>query len=151
MIRARLKPSCLLAAALLLVHAGAGATILPLDIPFEAKLALLSLVAFSLVRLVRHHALLRTPTAIVEIEVHDQARAAVRAGAGRWLDATILGTTCVTPMLTAINLKIEGKRLPVHTLLVADNVDAEAFRAIRVKLRWARPAAETAARGKSEA
>jgi hypothetical protein len=71
--------------------------------------------------------------------VHDQERAAVRMRASAWHEAAVLRTSCVTPALTVINLRVEGARTPRHVLLISDNIRADDFRRIRVLLRWAKP------------
>jgi toxin CptA len=139
MVRVQIRPSRLLAMTFALVHIGASVTVLPLDVPLEAKLALFILIAASLTQSLWHHAVLRARASIIELEVHDQERAAVRTRTGEWVDANILGTSCVTPALTVINLRVENARIPRHVLLISDNIRADDFRRIRVLLRWARP------------
>lgn len=139
MVRTPLHPSRLLCAAFVIVHSSAAATLLPLDLPLEAKLLLAATIAVSFVQTLRRYALLRAKRSIVEIEIRDQANAAMRRRSGEWLEAAVLGTSCVTPSLTVINLRVEGRRAANHVLLVRDNVDAGDFRKIRVLLRWARP------------
>ena len=138
MVRAPLRPSRLLATVLVLAHAAAVATVFPLQIPLEWKAALLVAIATSLVRSLRRDALLRSPHAIVELEVSNRERASMRTRSGEWRSARILGTSCVTSVLTTLNLRVEGFRTTRHVLLVGDNVDPEDFRKIRVLLRWAR-------------
>jgi toxin CptA len=138
MPRASLRPSRLLGAVLVLTHAAAVAILFPLQITPEWKGPLLAAIAASLAHALRRCALLRSGDAIVEIEVSDRERASICTRSGDWHPARILGTSCVTPALTAINLRVEGLRMPRHVLLVRDNVDAEDFRKVRVLLRWAR-------------
>ena len=134
-----IRPSRLLAAAFALAHTAAAATVFPLEMPFEWKAALLAAVLASLVRCVGRHARLRGRRAIVELEIKDRETATITLRSGERLDARILGTSCVTPMLTTINLKAQGHRIAKHVLLVADSVAPEDFRKVRVLLRWARP------------
>jgi toxin CptA len=139
MVRAQLHPSRLLAASLLLVHLAAATTVLPLDVSPELKTSLLALVAASFAHTLRLHALLRSRHSIVELEIHDSERAAVRIRMAEWCDAKILGTSCVTPSLTTLNMRVIGSRTARHVMLLPDNVDPEEFRKIRVVLRWSRP------------
>jgi toxin CptA len=139
MVRVQLKRSRLLAVSLTLTHCAAAATVFPLDAGIQAKAALIASVIVSLVRVLYRHALLRSPRSVVELEIHDQEKAAIRTRRTAWRDARILSTSCVTPSLTVLNLRTEDTRPAQHVLLVRDNVDEEAFRRIRVLLRWARP------------
>ena len=139
MVRASLRPSVLLATAFILVHVGAGATLVPLDVALEWKVALLAALLASLAHSLLHHAFRRGADAIVELEVSNKEHASIRTRSGKWIDARILGTTCVTRALTTLNLRVDGVRAPRHVLLVRDNVDADDFRKVRVVLRWARP------------
>jgi toxin CptA len=142
MIRTRLKPSRLLTAVLTLVHCATAATVFPLDLGFEAKAALIATVLVSLAYALYRHAVLRSRRSIVELEIRDRENAAIRTRREDWRGARILPTSCVTPSLTVLNLRVGGGRFPQHVLLVSDNIDREDFRRIRVLLRWARPAAE---------
>ena len=144
MVRATLKPSRTIAVALVLAHALAATTVMPLELSLSAKAALILVLGLSMFHAIYRHALLRTTRAVVAIEVKDQCTAVVEGRDGSWRDARILGSTYVTPRLTVINLKVSGERLARHVVLVPDNVDAADFRNLRVLLRWLRPAAEAA-------
>ena len=61
---------------------------------------------------------------------------------GESVRATVLGTSYVSASLTVLNLKLAGRRVVEHILIVPDNVDPEAFRELRVLLRWRPRAAE---------
>lgn len=50
--------------------------------------------------------------------------------------ATILPSSFVTPDLTVLNCSLAGKRLQYHLVILPDAVDADAFRRMRVWLRW---------------
>ena len=141
MVRTHLKPSRLIAVIFTLVHSAAAATVFPLDTGIEAKAALIALVIASLIHTICGYALLRSNRSIAELEIHDREKAAVRTRATDWRDARILCTSCVTPSLTVLNLRVEGSRFARHVLLVSDNVAAEDHRKMRVLLRWARPKA----------
>jgi toxin CptA len=139
MVRANVRPSRLLAVVFTLIHSATAATVLPLDVAIEAKAVLLALVIASLVHTLYRHALQRSDRSIIELEIQDRERAAVKTRGAEWRDARILCTSCVTPSVTVLNLRVERSRVAQHVLLVRDNVDAADFRRIRVLLRWARP------------
>ena len=56
-----------------------------------------------------------------------------------WRDAEVLGSTFVTPWLTVLNLRSPEQRLARHVVILPDAVDRDAFRRLRVWLRWGQP------------
>jgi toxin CptA len=137
MLRVTLKPSRSLAAVLIVAHVAAGATLWPLDVPAWGKLSLAALMAMSLAFTVRRHALLASAASVRSIEIHEEDRAAVHTRAGGWQEARVLGTTYVSPLLTVLNFRVAGRVFAQHAVIVPDNVDGDAFRRLRVLLRWA--------------
>ena len=144
MLRAHLKPSRRIGAALAVCHATAVAAVLPLDVPLSLRAALALAVAASAVHSVRRHALLRAKRSVLAIEVRDRHTVAVQGRDGTWLDARILGTSYVTAALTVLNLRVAGERLLRHVVLVPDNTDRDEFRRLRVLLRWSRASSHDA-------
>ena len=144
MVRARITTSIVLAATFIAVHAAAAATLIPLGVAIELKLGATAAIATSLASSLWRYALVRAASSVVAIEVNDRGSAAVLARSGDWQNVEILGTTYVTPSLTVVNVRPIDRVRTRHVLLVADNIDAEDFRAIRVLLRWARPDPEPA-------
>ena len=136
MVRVTLKPSRQLAIVVTGVHLGAIAALYPLDLALWAKLVIAIPVGISLVTTLCRHALLAGRSALVAVELHELDHAAVRTRDGIWHDARILETTYVSPILSVLNLRIPGRLLPCHILIVPDNVDPEDFRGLRVRLRW---------------
>jgi hypothetical protein len=139
MVRVRLKASWYLAASFTVVHLAVGATLVPLELALGLKLALAALVAVSLAHALWRHAFLRGARAITAVEITDNATGAALDRSTGWHDVQILGTSCVTPWLTVLNLA-QARRRPQHVLIVPDNADAEDFRNARVLLRWMRHA-----------
>jgi toxin CptA len=137
MLRVALTSSRWLAAALIVSHAAAAATLAPLDLPLWAKLGLALLIAASLAHALYRHAFLASRESCTALEVREADQAAVHTRARGWQDARILGTTYVSPVLTVVNLRLTGFVFAKHVVIVADNVDGETFRRLRVKLRWA--------------
>lgn len=136
MVRVTLKPSRQLAIALTGAHLGAAATLFPLDIFLWTKLGFAMVVAISLAATIRRHALLASRTAVVAVELHELDRAVLQTRNGLWHDARLLETTYVSPFLSVLNLRITGRLVPRHMLIVKDNVDPEDFRRLRAWLRW---------------
>lgn len=55
---------------------------------------------------------------------------------GRQVEVMVLASSFVTAYLTILNLRDLESGRQVHLLLLPDNTDAEAFRQLRVWLRW---------------
>lgn len=136
MVRVSLKPSRYILAALVTVHTAAAVVVWPLQIPGVAKATLVAFVVASFARSLWRNALLKTRGAIVAIALEDSQNVSVRTREGPWREARILGTSYVSPRLTALNLRVEGLTLVRHVVMVPDNVDSEDFRQLRVMLRW---------------
>jgi len=136
MLRITLKPSLYLALALTGAHSAAALVLLPLAVPTWAKPVLLALIAASLARALLRHACLRTPGALVVIELGENDSANVRNRDGEWQQARILPTTYVSPVLSVINVRVPPRTRARHMVIAADSLDAEAFRRLRVWLRW---------------
>ncbi len=55
---------------------------------------------------------------------------------GSQVEVMVLASSFVTAYLTILNLRDLQTNRRVHLLLLPDNTDAEAFRQLRVWLRW---------------
>jgi toxin CptA len=143
MFRITLGSSRLLALALAAAHAAAAIALVPLDFPAWAKVLVVLLVAASLVHALRRHAWLSSAASVKAIELHEHDRVTLEVGDGTRHAARVLGTTYVTPRLCVMNLRIAERLFVRHAVIVADNVDPEDFRRLRVWLRWGcRPEAD---------
>ena len=136
MLRITFRASRRLAAILVAVHVAAGATSMPLDVPLEIKLALAAAIVASLVHALWRYASLSSRSALVALELRDGGQTHVQTRDGEWHHARILGTSYVSPLLTVLNLKIDGRLLARHLVIASDMLDIEDFRALRVILRW---------------
>ena len=136
MLRVTLRPSFSLAAVLTVAHAAAGATLVPLQLPGWTKGVLALAVAASFVHALLHHALLRSPRSLRAIELREEYEAAVQTRDGNWHEAQVLGTTYVSPLLSVVNLRVQGRILAQHMLIVPDNANPDHYRQLRVWLRW---------------
>jgi hypothetical protein len=105
-------------------------------IPTALMVALAACIAASLVRSLRRHAWLVAPSSIVSVTVLDDSTVVVDRRRGAQRTAEVLGTSYVSSILTVLNLKIVGRRAVEHVLVVPDNIEPEAFRQLRVVLRW---------------
>ena len=138
MTRFAVRPSRYLTIVLSIAHVAAAVLVLELQLPVAVMMFHCAVITASFAHALLHHALWRTPDAIVAARLADATEASLKRRDGRVIDADILGTTYVTPSLTVLNVRERGARAARHIVLVPDNIDAEAFRRLRVLLRWSR-------------
>jgi toxin CptA len=141
-LRIAIGPSHLLAAVLGIAHIAALVVTVVVVLPTWVKsliaMALVTSGTWSILRL----ALQRGPSAIVELEVEAGGRISCRTRDGRWREGQVLSSSFVSPWLTVLNLRMAGSIGAKHLVILPDNVEKDAFRRIRVLLKWARPASE---------
>jgi len=140
-LRVRLGPSRWLAAAVLAGHAAAlAAAAAALPVPAAGIVA--AGLALSAVEHVRR-ALLRSPLAIAEFELEADGRVAVAEPAGHWAAARVLDAAVPAPWLAVVVLRdaLDRRRTAI---VLPDAVEADAFRRLRVWLRWRPPPAAVA-------
>lgn len=132
----QLQPSRLLAAILIIAHVTALCLLLtlPLDAGLLAGATLL--LVFSADFSISRHALLRHARSVVRLELTDREHLRWQTRAGSWQSGRILGSSTVAPWLTVLNVRCDGRRWPLHVVLLTDSLDAAAFRRLRVWLRW---------------
>lgn len=138
-----LRRSWWLAGALLTAHGAAIAAVavLPIGLPAQAGLVL-SLAASGILCILKH-ALLRLPDSIVALELHEDGTCAITGRAGDEWKGKILGDSYVSSFLTLIRYRVTGRRRTRSIAILPDAVDAEAYRRIRVGLRWKVPGDES--------
>ncbi|MBY0578396.1 MAG: hypothetical protein K2P57_05050 [Burkholderiales bacterium] len=128
MIAVALKPSMRLALLLVAVHLGAILFML------QVSYLLAALLAFSMAYSVMHYALLSLSGSIVALRIGKKTCTVFTRG-GDESNCTLQGSTYVSPWLTVLNLKGAG-RLAKTAVILPDAIDGEAFRQLRVWLRW---------------
>lgn len=138
-----LRPSYRLAAILLAVHAAVAGLLMTLPLPSWLTLSAALLLLASVMHTVHRHALLRGGQAVTTLTFSDRETLRVSLRDGSSHVGRVLGSSTVGTMLTVLNLALDGRRLPVHVVLLGDSLSADDFRRLRVWLRWGpRPAAE---------
>ena len=131
-----LQPSRYLALILGFAHVATAGLLWPLALPVAVKLAGVAILAISLVFNLRHYALLRAARAVVAFELSDEMACTLETRRGERIGGALLGSSFVAPYLTVLNLKPEGKFFTRSVVILADAIDAEEFRQLRVLLRW---------------
>lgn len=105
-------------------------------VPWWLFFAALFLLAGSLIFYVRREGWRLAPAAVVSFTTYPDCRCEFQTRDGTVHEAELLGSSFVAPYLTVLNLKPVGSILARHAVIVPDNVDAEAFRKLRVLLKW---------------
>ena len=131
----RIKPSPLLATALLLAHGAAIAcavVFLPgWSLPGMAAACIAASLVFHLCR----DALQLSGQAVTELILKEDARCELTLRNGETLTGTIEGSTFVAPLLTVINVRPDGQGRRRVAILVPDSAPAQDLRRVRVWLR----------------
>jgi hypothetical protein len=147
--RIEIKTSATLAIGLCLAHLGAAAAICSAALPLQVKGGLAFAIGASLGWSLFSRAALRAAESVVALEITAAGRLSLLTRRGTWHACELLGTSYVSPRLTILNLRREGRRLARHVVLVPGNVGAPDFRRLRTWLRWAprpiSPPSDTAA------
>lgn len=137
MLKLSIGRSGYLAGLLLLAHAGAMALLWPLAMPAWGKAVVILAMIASLVFFLAHVALLRTPEAVVAIEIKEGGEIVIQTRRGEWRACRLSSGSYVSPWLTILVLAQDNRRSAHYVVITPDNVDAEDFRRLRVWLRWA--------------
>ena len=124
------------------MSSGALAYVLLFILSWPLKLMLSFLIIGSTIYTLFCHCLRLLPWSIVMIKVNIKNQIQLIRQDGQELDVTVLGNTLVTPYLTVLNCRCNQAELlqllfPPRIVIFSDGVDAEAYRRLRVFLRWA--------------
>ncbi len=130
-----LKPSKTLTIILCAAHFGTIILWWQLSISVDFKLLGTAIFLISWILYVRHHALLISPKSIIAFELNNAMECTLKTRQGKHITCAILGSTFVSPYLVVLNLKPLKGSVQSVTIL-ADAIDAELFRQLRVLLRW---------------
>ena len=132
----RLKPSIRLAVILSFAHFAVIGMLWSLVLPTAVKLIGTIIFVVSLIYYLRYYALLRSPGSAVVFELSEEMSCALETRRGGRIICTLLGSSFVAPYLTVLNLKPSAGFFTRSVVILADGIDAEQFRQLRVLLRW---------------
>lgn len=131
----KLGRSVYLAVMLVLAH-GAVLVLLPLlELPLWSRLALAVTVAFSLAYFLWRDAWLAAPDSCTELVVSKEGIMLTLRN-GVQLRGRISASSLVTPYLTVLNLSLSQRRGMHSVLILPDSMAKDAFRQLRVWLKW---------------
>ena len=135
-LRIAIGPSRILAAALAIAHLAALGVTLVVTLPAWASLLIAATIMASCASSILRLALQRSSNAIVELEAGEGARVSCRTRDSQWREGQALSSSFISPWLTVLNLRVAGAARARHLVILPDNVETEAFRRLRVLLRW---------------
>lgn len=146
-VHLELRPSAMLARAILLSVLVSLFVLLFLPLPVSLRLLTAVLVLLAARRAYRRHAVPALPDAIVRLSLTPESGLQAMLQDGRTMQVTVCDDSLVTATVTVLNLRSveDGRRYAL--LLLRDNVDADAFRRLRVWLKWGRRPEERPASG----
>ena len=135
-----LQPSTTLAVLLLSVGLAACLILLCMPVALWIKTTAILLISLATIWHMAQYALLLLPGSIIKLELTTRAEFFVTQRDGQKIKAEVLTTSFVAWYLVMLNLKFPASRLARHVVLIPDMLDSEAFRRLRVWLRWGHPA-----------
>ena len=117
-------------------HGAAIAMIALVSLPLWLQLIALAALVLSLMFYVRQYALLRSPNAVVAIDIASDDALSIQTRSGGRIECKVLGSTYVTAFLAVLNLREKDSGAVRRAVILSDSVDKEDFRKLRVWLRW---------------
>lgn len=135
-IRIRLRASLQLAILLTAAHAAAIASLWPLAVTPSIKFALGAIALTSCGFFLLRDALLRFSGSVIVIELAEEGACVLTDRAGRERKGAVLGDSFVSSFLTVLHCRLVGQRHGRSVVIFPDAVEEDAFRRLRVWLRW---------------
>jgi toxin CptA len=134
-LRLDIRPSSLLAGALVLAH-GLALAAAWISLNGWAQYLVWGAILASLA-----HALLRAMHPALSLELHEDGRASWRNRDGTWHEGRLGSSHFVSAALAVLELEPTGRQRK-RVILAADSVSSEDFRRLKVWLRWRRSPAQ---------
>jgi toxin CptA len=135
------KPSIVLTLIIGAIGLGAGAILILPTLIWQIKLilgiAILSAVIYSICQ----YGLLLLPSSCLALNISSSNQVHLVYRNGKVLSVEVCRDSVVTPYLTVVNCKVQDANIfsrlfPPHLMILPDMLEAEAFRQLRVWLRW---------------
>jgi toxin CptA len=132
----KLQPSRKLGILLSMAHCTAAGVFWPLTLPAVVKILVTLLLASSLCFYLWRYVWLISPQAIVSLRLTEKNHCRAWMLSNNYIDYRIDGDTFVAPYMTVLCLKVNQAAGRRTIVILPDAIDAEAFRQLRVWLRW---------------
>lgn len=137
-IRLDFKPSRLLGGVLAMAGTGTCAILILMPIDSTLKLIFGLMILLATGYHLLDKSLLRLPWSCTGLVLNTQGELTVSTRTDAEQKITVLPSSFIASYLTVLNYQVEGRYRRRSILLLSDNVDADAFRQLRVWLRWGR-------------
>lgn len=123
------------------ISLGAIAILIPLALVWQIKLLMSIAILSTALYAICLHGLLVLPWSCLALRVNSDNTLTLMLGSGRQLQATVCLSSVVTPYLSVVNCKVQDAPIFMrwfspHLVLLPDRLDQEAYRQLRVWLRW---------------
>jgi hypothetical protein len=140
-IQLELKPSVTLCILLVLMSVVACGIVILQSWPWQIKLALIALIMPAASYALLLHGLRRLPWSFVAVTINSMQQLQFKCRDGNLVDVVVQGNSVVLPYLTIINMQSQAATwrqwlAQPSVIILADAVEANAFRRLRVCLRW---------------
>ncbi len=139
-IHLNIKASITLCLLLGVMTAIAVLSISVLPYPWQPKAWLAGAVLLASGHAQLHHALRGLRSSVVAVQITSDSSVQLLRRDGRCYAVKVLPSTVVTPWLSVLHCQVQGApwyNRVQHAIIFADAVDADAYRHLRVYLRWA--------------
>ena len=133
-----LRPSRLLMTVLVIAVLGTDVLLFLLPIPWPVALLLAMVMTAGFKQAIWRDALLQAGASIDAMALSAKGELRCHLRAQDWQLVQVLDSTYVAPWLSVLHLQVEGRRFARHVVLLPDSLDAEAYRQLRVWLKWGR-------------
>lgn len=140
-INLNLQPSPRLACLLTLACLTAALALLLWPVGAWLKISFMAAAVAATVYAIRLHALLTLQSSVFALRLDQDGKVKLTTRCGNVFEIEVLASSFVSSRLTVLNLRVCGPLPPrmnkhIHLLLLPDNSAPEAFRQLRVWLRW---------------
>lgn len=131
-----LRPSMAFSILLILLYFFAILSVFLISFPPNLQFALCGLLCISLSQQLYQHVLLRARSSWRSLLIRQQQLTVITQDGTAWR-GTVMARTVVTPFCVFLSVRLEGKFFPVSQAIFFDAMDKEAFRELRVQLKFA--------------
>jgi toxin CptA len=135
------KPSIVLTLIIGAIGLGAGAILILPTLIWQIKLILGIAILSALIYSICQYGLLLLPSSCLALNISSSNQVHLVYRNGKVLSVEVCRDSVVTPYLTVVNCKVQDANIfsrlfPPHLMILPDMLEAEAFRQLRVWLRW---------------
>lgn len=131
-----IKPSPRFAMLLLLFHLMVAIVVYATAMPLAARLAMIGLIFLSLFYYLVRDILMLLPDSWCDIALDKNSVSVVSRDGSSFL-GQVANKTIVSPYFVVLRIKSDSHRLPVSRVIFPDALGADAFRDLRVRLKFA--------------